>query len=120
VENEIEPFVERYRLLPGIQEHGAHPSGASFTVRIVHQSASRACASTSFINNQIVDMQIWTASQGVDRSHAHDAYQSVIEESPDKFIAGICLALHPGNEFVLIQSAQLHDYWICQRPLCRR
>src|SRR5688572_1060466 len=103
-------LVETDRIRPRIKEHRAHAARPRVRFGIVHQCPASARLSDCFVNDDVVDMQVWAAHQRVHRPHSENAYKPAFAESTNKLVTAVALALDPAQELVLVEMrAQLRD-----------
>lgn len=117
---ELEAFVERYCFRPRVKEYRPHAAGASLVVCEVDKRAARARVPARLINDQIVDVQMRSASQSMYRPHPHHTNNALSVKSCDKLISGEGLTLHPPQKLVLCKVAKLGNNREGQMPFSGR
>lgn len=103
MQRKVLPLVERNRIRMRIEKHSRHLACLRIGFGVVHQRTAGAAASCIGIDNEVVDMQMRTACERMNRPHTHDADQHVNFKCADEFIAGMRLTAYPLQEFRFIQ-----------------
>jgi len=117
MECKIKPLVERYSLLSCIEENGPHAPDPSLFVCEIDQCAPRTRVPAGLVNDQIINMQVRAASQGMDGSHAHYSYDALSVEGANQFITREGLALDTPQELFLGKLTKLGNDRKSRAPL---
>ena len=79
-----------------------------------------AGASLRFVDDDVVDMQMRAAHQGMNRAHPQHPHQPAIAERPDQLVAAVALPPPPVEERLRVEvRAQLGDDGKRRRPFAR-
>lgn len=102
-------FIEGNRVRPRVQEYGSHAACSRVGLGILHQCPSRAASPHRRVHDQVVNMQVRAARQGVDGPHAQHADDFSILDSGDQLVPGMRLPPDTLQEFCFVQGAELGD-----------
>lgn len=105
-------LIKGNRLAPGVEEDGGEAARARIFFGEAKQRPAYAAAANALIDHEIVDMQVRSARQRVDRAHAKHANELIVAKGTDQLIAGEGLPLHAPQELRFVERAtQLRDDW---------
>ncbi len=80
------PFVERNGIRPRIEKHGRHATSASVAFSVVHQGPASTTATHRRVDDEVVNMQVWSARQRVNGPHPQDPDDLSVQKGRDKLV----------------------------------